>query len=504
MELTLIEDNNFLRIDEATELELEQLNISLTRRIDAWRFNPLVKRGVWDGYVSYVKGNKWIPAGLWQEVTKVCKQYKFDLKLHGITRLFDKDISAEVFEEWSLDFFKGHPDGITPRDYQIEAAFNILKFKRSLSELATSAGKTLISFLTVAYLLEKEKVNKILFIVPNVSLVVQATEDFGEYNHDNRIKMLIQQIFAGQKIKDNRNIVIGTYQSLVKKPKEFFDDFGAVIVDETHKAKSASIKTILQKCRYAEYRYGLSGTIPKDNSLDKLTLMSQTGPLITEIKAAFLQKQGHIAGCNVNIIEMDYAPESAKQAFMELASNKYDSKDVFSLEQNYIINSTGRLNFITKLISKVSKNSLVLFHRIEHGKKIYEMLRQRSDKKVYYVDGQTDTDIREEYKNKMELGDEMVIVASYGTFSTGISIKKIHNIFFTESFKSEVIIRQSIGRGLRQHESKDAVNIIDFVDDLRFDEWQNYLYRHSTERKKIYRQEKFSFKVKKVKFDGDI
>lgn len=504
MELTLIEDNNFLRIDEATELELEQLNISLTRRIDAWRFNPLVKRGVWDGYVSYVKDNKWIPAGLWQEVTKVCKQYKFDLKLHGITRLFDKDISAEVFEEWSLDFFKGHPDGITPRDYQIEAAFNILKFKRSLSELATSAGKTLISFLTVAYLLEKKKVNKILFIVPNVSLVVQATEDFGEYNHDNRIKMLIQQIFAGQKIKDNRNIVIGTYQSLVKKPKEFFDDFGAVIVDETHKAKSASIKTILQKCRYAEYRYGLSGTIPKDNSLDKLTLMSQTGPLITEIKAAFLQKQGHIAGCNVNIIEMDYAPESAKQAFMELASNKYDSKDVFSLEQNYIINSTGRLNFITKLISKVSKNSLVLFHRIEHGKKIYEMLRQRSDKKVYYVDGQTDTDIREEYKNKMELGDEMVIVASYGTFSTGISIKKIHNIFFTESFKSEVIIRQSIGRGLRQHESKDAVNIIDFVDDLRFDEWQNYLYRHSTERKKIYRQEKFSFKVKKVKFDGDI
>ena len=161
MELTLIEDNNFLRIDEATELELEQLNISLTRRIDAWRFNPRVKRGVWDGYVSYVKDNKWIPAGLWQEVTKVCKQYKFDLKLHGITRLFDKDISAEVFEEWSLDFFKGHPDGITPRDYQIEAAFNILKFKRSLSELATSAGKTLISFLTVAYLLEKKKVNKI-------------------------------------------------------------------------------------------------------------------------------------------------------------------------------------------------------------------------------------------------------------------------------------------------------------------------------------------------------
>ena len=504
MELTLTEDGQLLRVDSATELELEQLNISLTRRIENHRFNPLVKKGVWDGYISYFKDNMWIPSGLWQEVTKICKQYNFDIKINGVTRLFDKDITAESFEKWALEFFEGHPDGITPRDYQIEAAFNILKFRRSLSELATSAGKTLISFLTVAYMLEKEKASKILFIVPNVSLVVQATEDFAEYNHENRVKMMIQQIYSGQKIKANRNIVVGTYQSLVKKPKEFFDEFDAVIVDETHKAKSNSIKTILQKCRHATYKYGLSGTIPKDNTLDRLTLMSQTGPLITEVKASFLQKEGHIAGCNVKVIEMSYAPDSSKQAFMELATNRYDSKDVFSLEQNYVINSPGRINFITKVIAKIPKNSLVLFHRIEHGKKLYEMLRQRSDKKVYYVDGGTNTDIREEYKAKMEAGDDVVIIASYGTFSTGISIKKIHNIFFTESFKSEVIIRQSIGRGLRQHESKDSVNIIDFVDDLRWDDWENYLYRHAKARKKIYRQEKFKYEVKKVRFEGDI
>ena len=502
MVLTLTEDNQFLRIDEITELELEQLRIALTKRIDNWRFNPLVKKGVWDGYISYMKDDKWIPAGLWRYVISVCKDYKYDVDIQGIRRLIDPDINIESFEQWSMNFFNGAE--ITPRDYQIETAFNVLKFRKCLAELATSAGKTLISFLTVAYMLEKQKATRILFIVPNVSLVVQATEDFGEYNHENRVKMLIQQIYSGQKIKENRNIVIGTYQSLVKKPKEFFDGFDAVIVDETHKAKSNSIKTILEKCRMAKYKYGLSGTIPKENSLDKLTLMAQTGPLITEIKANFLQQEGHIAGCNVKIIEMNYAPESAKQAFMELATNKYENKDVFSLEQNYVINSTGRLNFVTKVISKISNNSLVLFHRIEHGKKLYELLRQRSDKKVYYVDGNTDKDIREEYKKKMEEGDEVVIVASYGTFSTGISIKKIHNIFFTESFKSEVIIRQSIGRGLRQHESKDSVNIIDFVDNLCFEEWQNYLYRHGHERKKIYRQEKFSYEVKKVNFLGDI
>ena len=502
MILTLTEDNQFLRIDEAEELELEQIKISLTKRIDSWRFNPLVKKGIWDGYVSYIKDDKWIPAGLWRHVMLICKEYKFDLKLNGIQRLFDRNINAESFEEWALEFFEGSK--FTPRDYQVETAFNILKFRRCLAELATSAGKTLISFLTVAYLLEKEKAEKILFIVPNVSLVVQAHEDFHEYNNKNRIKLKIQQIYAGKKIKSDRNVVIGTYQSLVKKQKDYFQQFDAIIVDETHKAKSNSIKTILQKCTNAKYKYGLSGTIPKDGSLDKLTLMSQTGPVISEVKANFLQREGHIAKCKVKVIEMDYAPEASKKAFEELAFNKYDRKDVFQLEQNYIINSFGRLNFICSVIGRVPKNSLVLFHRIEHGKKIYEHLRQNTDKRVYYVDGGTDKDIREEYKKKMEAGDEVVIVASYGTFSTGISIKKIHNIFFTESFKSEVIIRQSIGRGLRQHESKEAVLIVDFVDDIRTDEWDNYLYKHSKARQKIYKQEKFEYSIKKVKFEGDI
>lgn len=500
MVITLTDDNRFLRIDEADELELEQLNLSLTKRIDGWRFNPLVKRGVWDGYISYIKDNKWIPAGLWKYVMEVCKEYNFDLKLNGITRIFDRNITAEGFETWAYDFFDGYK--LTPHDYQIDAAFNILKFKRCLAELATSAGKTMISFMTVAYMLEKQKAQKILFIVPNVSLVVQASEDFIDYNWKNQVRIRIQQIYSGQKVKPNANVVIGTYQSLIKKEKEYFDEFDCVIVDETHKAKSQSIKDILAKCRNAHYRFGLSGTIPKDGSIDKLTLMSQTGPVITEVKAAYLQQEGHIAQCRVKVIEMDYAPEATKKAFQELAQNRYESKDVFQLEQNYIINNDARLDFIVNVISRVPRNSLVLFHRIEHGKRLYDALRQRSQKKVFYVDGGTDSDIREEYKKKMEHGDEVVIVASYGTFSTGISIKKIHSVFFTESFKSEVIIRQSIGRGLRQHESKKEVIIVDFVDNLSTPDWDCYLYRHGLERQRIYNQEKFKFDVKKVTFDG--
>lgn len=502
MILTLTEDNQFLRIDECSEIELEQVRISLTKRIDSWRFNPLVKRGVWDGYVSYIKDDKWIPAGLWRYIMGICKEYRYDLKINGIKRLIDSDINAEKFEQWAIDLFKGSE--MTPRDYQIETAYNILKYRRCLAELATSAGKTLISFLTIAYMLEHKKAEKILFIVPNVSLVVQAHEDFHDYNYMNRVDLRIQQIFAGQKIKSNKNIIIGTYQSLIKKSNDYFAEFDAVMVDETHKAKGASIKTILQKCVNAKYRFGLSGTIPKDGTLDKLTLMSQTGPVISEVKASFLQEKGHIAKCAVKIIQMDYATDKQKLAFQELAQNKYENKDVFSLEQNFVITNDARLNFISKVIGRVPRNSLVLFHRIEHGKRLYEKLRQESDKRVFYVDGGTDTDIREEYKKKMEAGDEVVIVASYGTFSTGISIKKIHNIFFTESFKSEVIIRQSIGRGLRQHKSKDKVLIVDFVDDIRTTEWDNYLFKHGKVRQGIYKQEKFDYTVKKVEFDGDI
>ena len=499
MILTLTDDNQFLRIDDATELELEQITISLTKRIESWRFNPLVKRGVWDGYVSYIKDDKWIPAGLWRHVLQICKDYNLEIEMNGIKRLIDPNINADTFEKWALDFFKGAE--ITPRDYQIETAYNILKFRKCLAELATSAGKTLISFLTIAYMLEKGKAEKILMIVPNVSLVVQAHEDFHDYNYMNKIPLKIQQIFAGQKIKSNKNIIIGTYQSLVKKNAEYFQQFDAVLVDETHKAKSNSIKTILQKCTSAQYKFGLSGTIPKEGTLDKLTLMSQTGPVISEVKANFLQNQGHIAKCVVKVIEMNYATDTQRLAFQELAQNKYDRKDVFSLEQNFVITNEARLDFVSSVISRVPRNSLVLFHRIEHGKKLYEKLRQESDKRVYYVDGGTDKDIREEYKKKMEAGDEVVIVASYGTFSTGISIKKIHSIFFTESFKSEVIIRQSIGRGLRQHESKDKVLIVDFVDNIRTQEWDNYLWKHGKARQSIYKQEKFDYNIKRVSFE---
>jgi len=228
MQLTLSDNHKFLVITSCTELEYEQLKASLTKRIEGWRFHPLVKKKIWDGKISFIKKNL-IPAGLWKEVVDICKEYEFQLTMTGITNIFDSTIQQDDFEEWALNFLKHN--SITPRDYQLDAAFKILKYKRCLAELATSAGKTLISFLVIAYLMEKQNRKKILMIVPNVSLVVQASGDFEEYN-TGKLSLKIQQIYAGAKIRPSSNIVVGTYQSLVNYDEEYFQQFDAVFIDE--------------------------------------------------------------------------------------------------------------------------------------------------------------------------------------------------------------------------------------------------------------------------------
>lgn len=499
MKLELSEDNKYLIIVEATDIEFEQLRICLTRKVNGWRFHPLVKQGHWDGCVSYLIKDKFIPAGLWKEITDICKKYNFDIEIDGIRRLFDNSIKYEEFEEWVKTHFKDFNMEI--RSYQIEAAYKVLKNRVCVAELATSAGKTLISYIIVSYLLQKELCKKILFIVPNVSLVTQGVGDFKMYARfvENPVKIKFQEVYSGQAVKPEYNFVIGTYQSLSKKSKEYFEDFDAVIVDETHKVKAQSIKQILEKCTTAVYRFGLSGTIPKPETLDRLTLMSYTGPLITEVSANYLASEGFVTKCRVQVIEMDYATDEVKAAFANI-SRSSGRKELYQMEQDYMIKNDDRLKFISNVIGRSTKSSLVLFHRIEHGQKLYKLLREKFKRPIYYVDGGTGTDTRDTYKDRMEKNDDVILIASFGTFSTGISIKNIHNIFFTESFKSEIVVRQSIGRGLRLHKDKELLTIIDFVDNFSYDGWDSYLYKHGKERQRIYKEQKFSYAVKQVKF----
>ena len=232
MKLQLSEDNKYLVVVEATDIEIEQLRICLTRKISGWRFHPLVKQGHWDGNVSYLLKDKFIPAGLWKEIIDICKKYNYEVEIDGVRRLFDSSLKFEEFEAWVKEYFKGFNMEI--RDYQIEAAFKIVKNRTCVAELATSAGKTLISYIIVCYLLEKQLSKRILFIVPSVSLVTQGVADFKSYARfvENPAKIKFQEVYSGQATKAESNFVIGTYQSLSKKDKEYFGQYDAVIVDE--------------------------------------------------------------------------------------------------------------------------------------------------------------------------------------------------------------------------------------------------------------------------------
>jgi superfamily II DNA or RNA helicase len=193
---------------------------------------------------------------------------------------------------------------------------------------------------------------------------------------------------------------------------------------------------------------------------------------------------------------MNYAPESVRESFKFLTRTEEDRKRLLHLEQNYAMNDKTRLSFVTDTLLKIKKNQLVLFYRVDYGKSLFDEIRNKCNRRIFYIDGGTDKELREEYKKQMEDGEEKILVASFGTFSTGINIKNLHSVSLTESFKSDVIIRQSIGRGLRKHETKDKLIILDFVDDFRFENFTNYLYRHSIKRREIYDEQKFPYEIK--------
>lgn len=231
MKWELTHGDKILTLKEATELELQQIQLTFEKEAANAKWDPRVKKGWWDGKISYFKSNRYLPSGLWMELVDMCKEFNFELLIDGIERKIDKSLKFEDFKSWVEDNWKD--SDMKPRDYQIETAFKILTYKGCLAELATSAGKTLITFMVMSYLIDQKLSKKILMIVPTVDLVVQGTEDFYEYN-DNSIKipLEIQQIYSGTVIREKSNIVIGTYQSLVKKPASYFEQFDTVVVDE--------------------------------------------------------------------------------------------------------------------------------------------------------------------------------------------------------------------------------------------------------------------------------
>ena len=248
----------------------------------------------------------------------------------------------------------------------------------------------------------------------------------------------------------------------------------------------------------------MSGTLANKNTAEYLTIQQFLGPLIMEISPKFLFDNKYATPVSIKIVKMDWMDPEVKEKLSSLKENKteMEGNEIFNLERKLVVGSDKRLNYIIDFVLKTSKNSLILFQSVGdgYGKRIYDGIRERSnDREVYYIDGDTDPDKRDIFTKRMEEGINKVMVASFGTMSTGISVKNIHNIFLTESYKSEVLIKQSLGRGMRLFEGKEKVNIIDFVDDFSWGGKENYLMKHSKERIEIYKKEHFDYKIYNVK-----
>jgi len=511
LKFRVTDDHQWMLLLEAVdEVEKKQVEISLTQKIHNHFFHPLVKKKIWDGSICFIekRGGFWkVPIGLWRELLDIGEKYRIDIKIDGLDEIISNELSLEKFTQWVNKFFEGgiggNPDKM-PRDYQIETAWKIIRYRYSVSEVATSSGKTLISFMIFAYLKSKGMVRKILMIVPNSNLVFQGNDDFEEYGLDKLDGVKIQQIGGGSKIKDGCDIIIGTYQSLVKRESDFFEEVDCVFIDEAHHTNSTSIKKIVSQCMHSKWRFGLTGTLTKRGTADYLTIQQFLGPLVMEIPPSFLFDNGYATPVSIKVVTMDWLDPVYKNklADLKLSDNNVEGNEIYNLERKLVIESKVRLNYITDFINKTSKNSLVLFQSVkeEYGKQIWNLLRElNGDREAFYVDGDTSEALREEYKRRMSTGSNKVLIATYGTFSTGISINNLHNIFLVESYKSEILIKQSLGRGMRKMEGKEKVNVIDFVDDFSTKKYKSYLAKHSLERIEIYKKEGFEYKIYNVK-----
>ena len=367
---------------------------------------------------------------------------------------------------------------IKPRDYQYKAVYEALKNNRRLLLSPTGSGKSLMIYSIVRYYAATAK--KILIIVPTTSLVEQMVNDFISYgwNADD----FVHKIYSGKDKNTDKNIIISTWQSIYKFPKRYFDDIDCVIGDEAHLFKSKSLTGIMTKLHNAKYRFGFTGTLDGSKT-HKWVLEGLFGSYEQVTKTEELIKSGYLSKFRIKILLCKHAPQY------------FDS---YHDEMEYLVEHKGRNNLIKNLVKDIDGNTLVLFNYIEkHGTPLYDLINNNVDdaRKVFFVHGGTEVEDREEVRKITETESNAVIVASYGTFSTGINIKRLHNIIFASPSKSRIRNLQSIGRVLRKGEGKDIATLYDIADDIG---GQNYTLKHLNERVNIYNDENFRYEVIKV------
>jgi len=447
------------------------------------RYTPAVRLGRWDGKVAFCTLGGATYINLLDDIIPFLDSEGYDVRVEDLREYrttFDfKEFHEDTFADrvWP----KGHPQAGQPikfRDYQVEIINNFLSNPQSIQEIATGAGKTIM---TAALSCSIEPYGRSIVIVPNKSLVTQTEDDYRNLGLD-------VGVYFGDRKEFGHTHTICTWQSLnilMKNTQsgdagitigEFIEGVVLVMVDEVHMAKADALKTLLTGAfGHVPIRWGLTGTIPKEDYA-RVSILVSLGPVVGKLAASELQEAGHLANCHVNIVQLaDYVEYKEYQT-----------------ELKYLVETEGRLDYISNLINQIKDtgNTLVLVDRIATGK----LLKERLGEDSVFVSGSTKAKDRKEEYDEVAISDGKIIIATYGIASVGINIPRIFNLVLVEPGKSFVRVIQSIGRGIRKAEDKDFVQIWDITSTCKFAK------RHLTKRKAFYKEANYPFTLEKAEW----
>lgn len=488
-------NNSFARITSSDKGILRSLADGISRYVKDYIFQPKYKAGIWDGKIRYFNAKTGlILLGLVGKVLEFAKSHNYSISIDpDVQKSFNcEKFSKEQISQYAIDLLPSDGNGsqLEWRDYQIDAIATCVTRKRRLIMSPTSSGKSLIMYGACRFLIDNVlmKNEKILIVVPTLSLIKQMRTDFIEYSKINKWAAYDHTTEYWGSIKDTSGkIVVSTWQSLYKKEKSFFDQFRVLFVDEAHGAASTSLVEIAGNCN-AEYRIGMSGSFVNDDEATELTLNGIFGNRTKTISTREMIDRNFASDLEIKAIHLTY-------------QDKEFVKMDYAREQSVLAKLDERNTFILDTADSVKGNVLILFNLVEaQGKPLYERAKTYCKKKVFFIYGGIDVDDREQIRKICETRSDAIILASYKCFSTGNNLKNLETIIFGSTTKSFTRVIQSIGRGLRLNSGKTHCTLYDLFDELYYTKKTdaksyNYSFKHFLARAKIYKEEQHKVEI---------
>ena len=463
-----------------------ELSDFFTFEVPGARFMPQYKKRIWDGKIRlYNMINGEIYYGLIPYIEEFAKRNDIDIQYEGELNATEYAIEPTVLDGFIRNVRpKSNGKTLQLRDYQRNAVVHAIRNNRSLLLSPTASGKSLVIYLLSRWY----ESSRVLILVPTTSLVEQMYTDFLDYGY---LESKMQKIYQGYTKDISSEVTISTWQSLYKMPRKFFEQFGCILGDEVHLFKAKSLTNIMNKMHQTQYRHGFTGTLDGTQT-HRLVLEGLFGSVNRVTSTKELMEKKTLAKLKIKCIVLQY-PDSDK---------KFMKDQSYQDEVDLLVRDERRNKFIVNLTNYLKGNTLVLFQFVEkHGAVLYDMMKDL-DRKVFYVHGGTDTETRENIREITEKEKNAIIVASYGTFSTGINIRNLHNVVFSSPSKSRIRVLQSIGRGLRTTNDKTGATLLDIADDLTWKSKQNFTLRHFMERINIYNEEEFDYEIKNLPIES--